>query len=111
MSEEKIIDIIKDFLELREIHSNNNARKSFLSIYQEAIQGLLDLYNKEKQENLTLLTRLKADSLLARDNYWKKKITNKVEEIGGMSEIADIEREIYNRNEYAIEMLLELLEE
>lgn len=50
MSEEEIMDNIKDFLQLEEIHSNNNAIKSFLSIYQEAIQGLLDLYNKEKDK-------------------------------------------------------------
>ena len=47
LSEEEIIDIIKDFLELREIHSSDDTRKSYLSIYQEAIQGLLDLYQKE----------------------------------------------------------------
>lgn len=54
MSEEEIIDTIKDFLELREIHSSDDTRKSYLSIYKEAIQGLLDLYNKEKKKNAKL---------------------------------------------------------
>lgn len=50
MSEEEIIDIINDFLQLREIHSTDTMSKSYLSIYKEAIQCLLDLYNKEKDE-------------------------------------------------------------
>ena len=50
MSEEEVIEIIKDFLELREIHSSDSMTKSYLSVYKEAIQGLLDLYNKEKEK-------------------------------------------------------------
>ena len=45
------------------------------------------------------------------DYLLKSKVKEKIEEISGMNEIGDIEREIYNRNEYAIEILLELLED
>lgn len=38
-------------------------------------------------------------------------IKKKIEELGGMKEIGDIPREMYNRIEYAIEILLEILEE
>ena len=58
MNEEEIKEIIKDFLELREIHSSDSTRKSYLSIYQEALQGLLDLYNKEKLNSLNLSEQL-----------------------------------------------------
>lgn len=97
MSEEEIKDIIKDFLELREIHSTDGLRKSYLSIYKEAIQGLLDLYNKEKEKNEELKMKLlekdfhidglKEDRRIAieeiQEQYFisKDKIKEKIEEI------------------------------
>lgn len=38
-------------------------------------------------------------------------ILKKIEELSGMVEVGDITREMFNRIEYAIEVLLELLEE
>lgn len=136
MNEEEIKDIIKDFLELREIHSSDNMIKSYLSIYKEAVQELLNLYNKEKEKNFKrsdMIFLLKAENTKLKDEVkalenadlttvymngfydgekkWKNKIQKKIEEISGMNEIADIEREIYNRMEYVIEILLELVEE
>lgn len=76
---------------------------------QATREELIDRIKELEQTNLELLTRLKADSLLARDKWWIKKIENKIEELSGMEEIADIEREVYNRAEFAIETLLEVL--
>lgn len=72
---------------------------------------LIDRIKELEQTNLELLTRLRADSLLARDKWWISRIEYKIEELSGMKEIADIEREIYNRTEFAIEVLLEVLGE
>ena len=41
----------------------------------------------------------------------KDKIREKIDEIDGEVNIADIPRELYNRKEYAIEVLIELLED
>lgn len=76
---------------------------------QATREELIDRIKELEQTNLELLTRLRADSLSARDNWWIKKIESKIEELSGMKEIADIEREIYNRTEFAIETLLEVL--
>lgn len=76
---------------------------------QATREELIDRIKELEETNFALLTRLKADSLLARDNWWIKKIENKIEELSGMKEIADIEREIYNRTEFVIEVLLEVL--
>ena len=51
MSKEEILEIVNDFLKINEIYSTNNCPVSYLSEYQKAIQGLLDLYNKEKSLN------------------------------------------------------------
>lgn len=45
-----------------------------------------------------------------RDKYWKEKIREKIKELDNV-EIDKISREEYNRIEYAMEILLELLEE
>lgn len=49
MSEDEI-DIIEEFLQLKEIHSNNSLSKSFLTIYQEAVQKLFMIYDKQNKE-------------------------------------------------------------
>ena len=72
-------------------------------------EELIDRIKELEQTNLELLIRLRADSLFARDNWWISKIKYKIEELSGMKEIADVEREIYNRAEFAIEVLLEIL--
>lgn len=78
---------------------------------QATREELIDRIKELEQTNLELLTRLRADSLLARDKWWISRIEYKIEELSGMKEIADIEREIYNRAEFAIEVLLEVLGE
>lgn len=59
MSEEEIIEIVNDFLKINEIYSTNNCPVSYLSEYQQAIKGLLDLYNKEKEKNASLRKEIK----------------------------------------------------
>lgn len=41
---------IKDFLELREIHSNDSMSVSYLSIYQNAVKKMLNLFEKQQKE-------------------------------------------------------------
>lgn len=78
---------------------------------QATREELINRIKELEQTNLELLTRLRADSLSARDKWWISRIEYKIEELSGMNEIADIEREIYNRTEFAIEILLEVLGE
>lgn len=49
MSEEEK-NVIKDFLELREIHSNNSMSASYLSIYQNAVRKMLSLLDEKQKE-------------------------------------------------------------
>lgn len=109
MSEEEIMDIIKDFLELREIHSSDTI-KSYLSIYKEAIQSLLDLYNKEKEKNKELEKYKTKHSLIKKHYISKDKIKEIIEELE-QQEDWYIEHkgldELYGR----IDTLKELLEE
>lgn len=49
MSEEEI-EILKDFLELKEIHSNNSITKSYLSIYQETVKKLYATCETQQKE-------------------------------------------------------------
>ena len=114
MSEEEIMDNIKDFLQLEEIHSNNNAIKSFLSIYQEALQGLLDLYNKEKEKNKKLidgqietLEKILAPKLLEKF-ISKDKIKEKIEEYEEIIESSIIKDDYKREVEHIIRVLKEV---
>lgn len=54
---EEDLETLKEFLELRELHSSNSIPKSYLTIYQEAVRNLIarykDLENKiKKYENI-----------------------------------------------------------
>lgn len=116
MSEEEIIDIIKDFLELREIYSSDNMRKSFLSIYKDAIQGLLDLYNKEKEKNkkLTdeyLIQRDLINAEFLNENYISKdKINSKIAEYQEILQSPIIKEDYKKEVEHIIRVLKELRE-
>lgn len=105
MSEEEINEIIKDFMELKEIHSSDSLRKSYLSIYKEAIQGLLDLYNKEKEKYIFEKVAKEEVEELLEDSISKDKIREKIKEYKGLKEI---DKMAY---EEQIKPLQELLEE
>ena len=50
MLSEEEKNVIKDFLELREIHSNNSMAVSYLSIYQNAVRKMLSLLDEKQKE-------------------------------------------------------------
>ena len=112
MSEEEIIEIIKDFLDLREIHSSDAMTKSFLSIYKEAIQGLLDLYNNEKEKNKELEDELedwKFTTKYVENNYISKdKINLKIEEYEEILRSSIIKDDYKKEVEHIIRILKEL---
>lgn len=119
LSEEEIIEIIKDFLDLREIHSSDAMAKSFLSIYKEAIQGLLDLYNKEKEKNKELDRENQAlyESINCDDNTMLAKLYQKEKEKN--KELTDeyliqrdlINAEFLNENYISKDKIIEKIEE
>ena len=85
---------------------------------EQRIEELEEIEEEHRKENGELREYIQnLDKLNERDFYFKheaipkSKIKDKIEEISGMLEVGNIEREIYNRGEYAIEVLLELLEE
>lgn len=115
MSEEKLINKIKEIIEV-----DKNA-KIISSIYEEVflrdyLQGLLDLYNKEKEKNEILEDTLN-NSIDIR-KYWisKDKIREKIKELNDEFDERNSREEDFNYNygdEYAfvVEKLKELLEE
>ena len=115
MSEKEILDIIKDFLQLKEIHSTDSMSKSFLSVYKEAIQGLLDLYNKEKEKNKELentdLTTVYMDGFYDGEKKWKDKIREKLEQLKKDMTKREESLELFYRKRFCFEILQELLEE
>ena len=60
--------VIKDFLELREIHSNDSMSVSYLSIYQNAVKKMLNLVDKQQKEIEHELNQRK----YWRDNFYKR---------------------------------------
>ena len=99
LSEEEIIDIIKDFLELKEIHSNNDIRKSILSVYQEAIEGLLDLYNNTKESELLLANKFqKANIELNKEKEKNKAIEIYRKDMPDDTELIIMRKDDFDRN-------------
>lgn len=76
MSEEDIIKDLKNFCAMSKKEENFTyySEYKFCEELAERVQGLLDLYNQEKEKNIELLTRLRADELIERDKYWISKI-------------------------------------
>ena len=54
-----------------------NEHKDIIDSVEKVLSYISDL----EKENMGLLTRLKADSLIDRDNYWKNKIRYKLIEL------------------------------
>lgn len=109
INEEEIKEILQEFLKLKEIHSSNNTlTKSFLTIYQEAVQGLLTLYNEAKEKNK--MYKLDMDFYTINGLIPKRKIKEKIKEA---EEYLDNAKENSTVKEYelVIEFLEELLEE
>lgn len=71
MSEEEIIKNIKHYLNITEYH-----RKQEYENFDTYIQGLLDLYNKEKEKNRAL------EHLLELKRKRIKKLSELIEECG-----------------------------
>lgn len=103
MKEEEIIKRLKNIIEINKSFLSCDIQKGS-NIYKD-IQGLLNLYENKK------LDFMKLQAFYEKDYIRKDKIREKIEELSGMNEIGSIEREIYNKTEYAIETLIELLEE
>ena len=109
MSEEEILDIMNnltlyeyDFsIESKYVEGHDEIAER---MGNEAIQGLLDLYNKEKEKNASLKKEIKLmKSININDNYISKdKIKQKIKELEEKSDY-------WNCDE--IEILKELLEE
>lgn len=111
MSKEEINEIIKDFMELKEIHSSDSLRKSYLSIYKEAIQGLLDLYNKEKEKYIFEKVAKEEVEELLEDSISKDKIREKIKDLEDNMILFTNDKEKFNRYKYARDILEKLLEE
>ena len=109
---EEILEIVNDFLKINEIHSTNNCPISYLSEYQKAIQGLLDLYIEEKDKNASLQKEIKLmKSININDNYIsKEKINDKIIEYQNKL-FQDVEENKVVEYENIIKVLEELLEE
>ena len=64
---EEDMEVLKEFLELRELHSSNSMSKSYLTIYQEAVRNLIAGYKelerqiKIKNAYLTLINDIAYD--------------------------------------------------
>lgn len=43
-------EIIKEFINLEELHSNKSNPRTYLSVYQGAVEELLKNYNKQQKE-------------------------------------------------------------
>lgn len=64
LSEEQIINSIKPIVNARKTHKDNHLYNLQLNAYQlDAIQGLLDLYNKEKEKNKELEMQLEIEKI------------------------------------------------
>lgn len=109
MSEEEIIKMLKEY------SATNPFQKSmfYVSNLHEAIQGLLDLYNKEKEknkilDNMLLVNKEQYEFIKNKDNYISKdKIKQCIEKL-------EIEKKFYFEKQVIqgrIDLLQELLEE
>lgn len=100
---EEDIKILEEFIEAYRI-----AEEVLDGDVIQAIENLIARYKEleRKYKDLNWYFENQKDNFIP-----KLKVQEKIEEISGMNEIGDIEREIYNRNEYAIEILLELLDD
>ena len=107
LSEEEIIKIIKEKVIL-----DYNCYNSIDKIELEAIQGLLDLYNKEKEKNKNLLLQLKdsENELL--------EVTNNIistdeigEKIKELEKNKNTEVNIFSHDFFTLERTIKVLEE
>lgn len=91
MSEEEIIKYLKECIEHSKYNFENFGENNYLDkSTQNAIQGLLDLYEKEKEKNKKIEDKKEEIYAIARANYilgqtdersqWYKKINEKIEE-------------------------------
>lgn len=105
MSEEEIISRIHDLIHTCDFGIEKHGEyDDIFELDKEALQGLLDLYNKKKKE---------LDKEKEKNKQWEDKIREKIEEINNEN-LNYSESEYYLENEikgYAIEHLQELLEE
>lgn len=74
---EEKIHMLKSYAGMTHKQTDNQGRPKL----DQAIDTVLTYIEKLEKENMGLLTRLRADSLIDRDNYWKDKIRNKIKEL------------------------------
>ena len=74
---EEKIHMLKSYAGMTHKLTDNQGRPKL----DQAIETVLNYISKLEKENLGLLTRLNADSLIDRDNYWRDKIRNKLIEL------------------------------
>lgn len=124
LSEDKIMDIIKGKLLMIERMLKQDDEEGHTSAYEmqfedfEAIQGLLDLYNKEKEKNEVLESKLIGVQILVagnKDRYiCKDKIEKKIEELESKYKDEVKTAKDYDTNQFVVDcvaVLEELLEE
>lgn len=121
--EEKILSTIMPIVNARKTHKDDYLYSLQLNAFQlDMLQGLLDLYNKEKEKNKELYKdnqkqweeRCKLAIELDNNTISKDKIKEKIEELE--QDIEKQEKETLGRcitigQAYAIKVLKELLEE
>ena len=74
---EEKIHMLKSYAGMTHKLTDNQGRPKL----DQAIETVLNYISKLEKDNLGLLTRLRADSLIDRDNYWKDKIRDKIKEL------------------------------
>lgn len=110
--EERIISSIKPIVNARKTHKDNNLYSLQLNAYQlDMIQGLLDLYNKEKEKNKKCeYYEMVADELY-KNSISKDKIKNKIEDLEDNMILFTNDKEKFNRYKYARDVLEKILGE
>ena len=85
MRSKEVEDAINDlmFIVVTNIYDNEVRidKTKVINEYNQSVGTVLDYIKTLEKENLGLLTRLRADSVIDRDNYWRDKIRDKIKEL------------------------------
>ena len=107
---EEDIEVLKDFLELREIHSSDNCRTSYLKTYQKAVRNLTARYKETKQELESVkeiyYTQKEIETNYIKKSKVKEKIDSKFKEAKGL-----YERGVQPQAQFTMKLLRDLEKE
>lgn len=116
---EDLLSTQKQYIEDKDYQKEHNIKEQaidYAKMWTKATETLIaeNKELKEKNKELKVINKMQEYRISVideRELISKSKIEEKIEELSGKVEVGDITREMFNRIEYAIEVLVELLDE